>query len=172
YSRWKGSILHPLIGCYLTLPLFFFGINPGSLSTLVGAYCFRRRWRGIERECTPSWRRVLTLVVCGLLYTGLWSSYLYYNAEVVHNGDKIKLRDAVGNFLKSPLAQEFGRSLGEHWKHMKEQGFWSTYTRFIDSLDPFGEKNALKVLGLQPGATQEEIRSKYRELSKQWHPDK
>ena len=28
---------------------------------------------------------------------------------------------------------------------MKEHGFWSTYTRFIDSLDPFGEKNAFKV---------------------------
>jgi hypothetical protein len=35
----------------------------------------------------------------------LWSSYFYYNAEVVHNGDKIKMRDAVGNFLKSPAVQ-------------------------------------------------------------------
>ena len=31
---------------------------------------------------------------------------------------------------------------------------------------------AIVVLGLEKGATQEEIRTKYRELSKQWHPDK
>ena len=31
----------------------------------------------------------------------------------------------------------------------------------LDSLDPFGEKNALKVLGLQHGASQEEIKSRY-----------
>ena len=49
--------------------------------------------------------------MCGLLYTGLWSSYLYYNAEVVHNGDKIKLRDAVGNFLKSPLAKVISKTI-------------------------------------------------------------
>ena len=36
----------------------------------------------------------------------------------------------------------------------------------MDSLDPFGEKNALRELGLAKGASQEEIRTKYRELSK------
>ena len=35
-----------------------------------------------------------------------------------------------------------------------------------------GEKHALKILDLQRGVTQEEIRSRYRELSKKWHPDK
>ena len=39
-------------------------------------------------------------------------------------------------------------------------------------MDPFGEKNALKVLGLSQGVSQEEIRSKYRELTKIHHPDK
>lgn len=34
--RWEGSIKHPVLGCYLTLPLYFFGINAGSLTTLVG----------------------------------------------------------------------------------------------------------------------------------------
>ena len=41
------------------------------------------------------------------MYLAMWSSYLYYNAEVVHNGDKIKLRDAVGNFIKSPAVQVY-----------------------------------------------------------------
>ena len=45
------------------------------------------------------------LTLCGALYLSMWSSYLYFNAEVVHNGDKIKLRDAVGNFIKSPAVK-------------------------------------------------------------------
>jgi len=171
-GRWEGSIKHPIIGCYLTLPLYYFGINAGSLTTLVGAYFFRRKWRKLEQDPVALWKRVLVLSLCGGLYTSMWGSYFYFNAEIVQNDDKIKLRDAVGNFLKSPLVQEFTRSCGEHWNHMLEHGFWSTWSRLVDSLDPFGEKNALKVLGLQQGASQDEIKSRYRELSKQWHPDK
>ena len=55
---------------------------------------------------------------------------------------------------------------------MLANGFWSTWSQLVDSLDPFGERNALRVLGLDKGASQEEIRGKYRELSKVHHPDK
>lgn len=171
-GRWEGSIKHPIIGCYITLPLYYYGINAGSLTTLIGAYFFRRRWSKFDRDGCSVLKRALVLGACGALYASMWSSYFYYNAEVVHNGDRIKLRDAVGNFIKSPLVQEFRRNLAAHWQHLLQHGFWSTWTRLVDSLDPFGEKNALKVLGLQQGATQEEIKARYRELSKQWHPDK
>ena len=43
---------------------------------------------------------------------------------------------------------------------------------FISSLDPLGEKHALKTLELERGVTQEEIKARYRELSKKWHPDR
>ena len=39
-------------------------------------------------------------------------------------------------------------------------------------MDPLGEKHALKTLELERGVTQDEIRAKYRELSKKWHPDR
>ena len=52
--------------------------------------------------------RVLILVLAGALYVSLWSSYVYFNAEVVHNGDRIKLRDAAGNFVKSEAVQVSG----------------------------------------------------------------
>lgn len=170
-GRWEGSLKHPLAGCYLALPLQLYGINAGSISTLLGAYCFRRKWRKHKRE-QPLWKRLLILSLCGSVYLSLWASFLYYNAEVVHNGDKIKLRDAVGNFIKSPAVQEFSRNLGVLWNNMLTNGFWSTWSKLVDSLDPLGEKNALKVLGLEKGASQEEIRARYRELTKQWHPDK
>ena len=53
----------------------------------------------------PWYLRILILTLCGSLYLSMWGSYLYFNAEVVHNGDKIKLREAVGNFVKSPAVQ-------------------------------------------------------------------
>ena len=68
--------------------------------------------------------------------------------------------------------QEFWRNLRQLYAHMQHNGFWSTWSQLVESLDPFGEKNALKVMGLGKGASQEEIRSKYRELTKVYHPDK
>ena len=58
------------------------------------------------------------------------------------------------------------------YQHMLINGFWSTWSQLVESLDPFGEKNALKVMDLKSGSSQEEIRSRYRELTKQFHPDK
>ena len=49
--------------------------------------------------------RLLILTLCAALYASMWGSYVYYNCEVVHNGEKIKLRDAVGNFMKSQAVQ-------------------------------------------------------------------
>ena len=62
--------------------------------------------------------------------------------------------------------QEFGRTLKLLWQQMLTNGFWSTWSQLVDSLDPFGEKNALRELGLSKGVSQEEIKAKYRELSK------
>ena len=62
--------------------------------------------------------------------------------------------------------QEFWRNLKQLYQHMQHNGFWSTWSQLVESLDPFGEKNALKALGLTKGASQEEIKAKYRELTK------
>ena len=74
--------------------------------------------------------------------------------------------------LKYFFSQEFTRNLKQLYQHLQHNGWWSTWSQLVESLDPFGEKNALKVMGLQKGASQEEIRSKYRELTKMYHPDK
>lgn len=171
-GRWEGNFKRPLLGCYLTLPAYLYGMNVVSWTTILGAYCFKRQWRRPKQPSRPWYTRIFVLILCGSLYLSMWSSYLYFNAEVVHNGDKIKLRDAVGNFINSPAVKEFWRNLQGLWQHMLHNGFWSTWSQLVESLDPFGEKNALKTLGLPKGASQEEIRSKYRELTKVHHPDK
>ena len=119
---WKGSLRRPVLGCYLTLPAYLYGMNVVSWTTILGtvmssvstpslsristgAYCFKRQWRTPTKSSRSWYTRIMVLTLCGSLYLSMWSSYLYFNAEVVHNGDKIKLREAVANFLKSPAVQ-------------------------------------------------------------------
>ena len=84
---------------------------------------------------------------------------------VTNEGDEIPVRDAIGNFLKSPAFQEFSANVKNLWHHAWEHGFAQTFSALIDSLDPLGEKNALKVLNLRKGSTQEEIKAKVTKLS-------
>ena len=45
-------------------------------------------------------RRVTTLSVGWLVFCGLFCSFLYFNATLESKGEKIKFRDAIGNFIK------------------------------------------------------------------------
>ena len=116
---------------------------------------------------------MLILCTCCCLYTTLWGGYVFFNLRfTTTDGDEIRFREAVGNLMKSPAFQEFSKNVGALYSHCLEHGFWSAWGQLIDSLDPLGERNALKVLDLKKGASQGEIRTRYRELSKRWHPDK
>lgn len=42
----------------------------------------------------------------------------------------------------------------------------------INRFDPHGESNALRLLDLPKGTTQEQLTQRWRQLSRQWHPDK
>lgn len=42
----------------------------------------------------------------------------------------------------------------------------------MEALDPQGEANALKVLNVPANANEETLRSAYRKLSREWHPDR
>jgi len=46
------------------------------------------------------------------------------------------------------------------------------YDEFVVSLDPTGESNAYKVLGVDKNASEEDIRKAYKKLVVKWHPDK
>eukprot|EP00096_Caligus_rogercresseyi_P011639 TRINITY_DN4649_c0_g1_i1.p1 TRINITY_DN4649_c0_g1~~TRINITY_DN4649_c0_g1_i1.p1 ORF type:complete len:369 (-),score=67.29 TRINITY_DN4649_c0_g1_i1:243-1298(-) len=166
----KGSWRAPLLGCYILLPF-----GPILLQTLGGVLLFQlmsRQWR--PKEKTPSrLKSTILLLFMAFIYLSLIFSFLYFNLTVVtNNGDRIKFRHAVKNFLKSPAVEEFSDNFNKLFQHMHGHGFWSTAQELIDSLDPLGEQNALKVLELTKEATQADIKFKFRELSKIWHPDK
>ncbi len=71
-----------------------------------------------------------------------------------------------------PAPQEFSKNCAALWDHALEFGFVSTFQQLIESLDPLGETHALRVLDLNPGSSQEQIRARYRQLTKTWHPDR
>jgi DnaJ family protein C protein 22 len=172
----RGSIWWPLLGCYLTAPFHVLGYSSYIWTTLCGMIGWQlksKQWKRFVRDPNPNWKRILIVLMAFGLYLGLWSSYVYFNLKIVtKDGDKIKFRDAAENFLKSPAVHQFKDNLGHLWKHMWEHGFWSTMSQLIESLDPLGEKHALRVLELKRGVSQEEIKARYRDLSKKWHPDK
>lgn len=86
------------------------------------------------------------LAACALLYTSLWSSYLYFNAEVTDStGESIKFRDAVANFLSSPLWMDFKNTVHMLFSSLWNKGWNETWDQLKDDLDPFGEQQALKV---------------------------
>jgi len=172
----RGSIWWPLLGCFIMTPFHIFGYSSFVFTTISGIIAFNmfaKKWRRQIREPHSMCKRFLIITICFSIYISLWGSYAYFNLKITtKEGDKIKFRDAVGNFINSPAFQEFQQNLHSLWTHLLEHGFSATFQELIESLDPLGEKHALKVLDLKRGVSQDEIRARYRELSKQWHPDR
>jgi len=180
-GREQGPIKWPLAGCLLAAPFHFGVFGDGlrinyTIVTLSGIILFHwksKSWRKTLDKPMPTWKRFLLLFLCCGLYSSLWCSYLYFNLKIVtKDGDEIRFRDAVGNFVKSPAFQSFASNVADLWRHALDEGFYSAWEKLIISLDPLGETHALKVLDLKKGTSQSEIKARYRELTKKWHPDK
>lgn len=172
----QGSLRWPLIGCYIMTPVHIMGYTSFVWTTIMGIIAFQmysKSWRRQIRPPRSKCSQFFIVFICFNLYLSMWSCYIYFNLTIVtKEGEKIKFRDAVGNFLQSPAFQEFSKSAKHLWKHMLDHGFWSTLEELVENLDPLGERHALKVLELKKGASQEDIKARYRELSKKWHPDR
>ena len=148
-GREKGGVAWPLAAAYLSSPLYIFynfGFTTITLSSIVAFHWKAKGWRRTVVSPAPFWKRILVLLLCCSLYTSMWSGYIFFNLRfTTTDGDEIRFRDAVGNLIKSPAFQEFSKNVGKLYEHLWKHGFWSTWGQLIDSLDPLGEKNALKV---------------------------
>jgi len=178
-GREEGAFKWPLVGCLLASPLYFVLLMNYYVVTIAGVIAFNwkaKSWRpkvNKAKKAKNTCRSITGLLLCGLLYSSLWASHLYFNLKIrTQDGDEVRFRDAVGNFIKSPAFQQFANNAQELLDHLREEGFASAWEKLILSLDPLGEKNALKVLDMKKGASQSDIKARYRELSKKWHPDK
>ncbi|XP_063585506.1 dnaJ homolog subfamily C member 22-like isoform X1 [Penaeus indicus] len=175
-GREKADLKWAFFGAGVFVPVSVFHQPYNNFGAVLSAVLLNWKGRGWKKKPhtrTPICKRLATFTVCGLLFSSLWLSYLYFNATVTDkHGERIKLRDAAENFLNSPMFLEFKKNMKAIYDDANENGWSNAWSNFVDSLDPFGEKHALKVLGLGKGATQEEITSTYRKLAKEWHPDR
>lgn len=134
---------------------------------------FSKEWRLKPRKKRGFVRRTFCLSLAAVIYLSLIGSYLYFNAAITDSeGEEIKLSEAVRHFLTSPIWLDLKASLIATWNQAMHQGFWATWAQLIDLTDPRGEINAYKILGLSQTATQTEVTSRWRALSRDNHPDK
>ncbi|CAF0901493.1 unnamed protein product [Rotaria sp. Silwood1] len=108
-----------------------------------------------------------------MIFSAMFTSAIYQNLQVDVKGQRIKLKDVLNDFFKS---QEFIlmreklviliRRLWVFYLHYGFKGLWMIFG-FENT-----EKQALEVLNLSNVASQKDIESQCRTLSRKWHPDK
>ncbi|RUS76043.1 hypothetical protein EGW08_016199 [Elysia chlorotica] len=186
------SILYPLGGACLTIPYLMY--NPASCTTTAAAACILTYYKGLRwrpmndplysedgKPLKPPASQRRRRGHCAnfsmyFFFTTAWICLIaygvYFNGEItVHGGQKIPVREAISNFFKSEAWKKTKNSLYQIFEIYKQRGFWQAYEDLTASLDLFGERAALKVVGLEKTATQEEITKRCRQLSRDNHPD-
>ena len=137
------------IGAYLSLPLYY--TEPSALFYGACTSAVALNWKGKEwrREYSNNkhvCKRFLTLVFACSIYTSLWTSALYHNAYVtIDHGDKVKLKEVIGNFFNSPAWAEMKHTMWKLYDEVKRNGWDSMWEQLVREMDPEGELNAYKV---------------------------
>ncbi|GFT66632.1 dnaJ subfamily C member 22 [Nephila pilipes] len=171
----EGSFGSALFGAYLTSPLYFYFNSPVFVTSAASADWFNlqsRKWRRARKPKKSLPRRLAFFSLCGFIYLSLWSSWWYFNCAMASQGiEPVKCKHAVKHFSKSPIRKEPIFVLKDIWHNFREYGIQEGWNIFIKAFDPTGEKNALKVLGLNDSSTLQEIKARYIILSQEWHPD-
>nr|CAD7395740.1 unnamed protein product [Timema poppensis] len=156
-GREQGTIWWPLAAAYATFPLYYYfedDTTAYSLMTFVSSLAFDT-WSKKWRRSPPK------------------KNYFYFNTKLTDSeGEEIPVREAIHHFFTSPWWVDLKQSLHDTWVYAQHHGWVETWRQIIDLSDPHGEQNAYKVLGVSGAASQAEIRLKYRELSREFHPDK
>lgn len=178
-GRERGTIWKCLFTAYAVYPLRFvvyeeaYWLTAMIVASTIVFDNYSKQWRLTPVKKRSKKRRFLTLSVACCLYLGLLGCYFYFNGKITDSeGDEVPVHEAISNFFKSPWWTDLKNSLDETWNYAKHHGFYETWKQIIDMLDADGEQNAYKTLGLLPTATQSEITSAFRKLSKENHPDK
>lgn len=134
---------------------------------------FSKEWRRTPRKPKGLCKRMTVLFLAGTLYLALWGSYLYFNGTVTDsNGDEVPVSEALHHFFTSPWWTDLKRSLYDVYTYAQHHGWYEIWKQIIDLSDVQGEQNAYKVLDVSPTASQSEITTAWRKLSRENHPDK
>ena len=175
----EGSLKWPLIGAYITAPLYLFSSNSVFWTSMASYYCFNnygRTWRRTHYKKKVSkslFKRLFWLFMACSIYTSLWCSWIFFNCTITDSDDEeIKCRDAIKRFFNSPFWTQFSQVIVDLWNYSKHHGWSGFWQEIIEAMDASGESNALRVLNVTKTASQEEITASYRKLSRKYHPDR
>ncbi|KAK9882393.1 hypothetical protein WA026_020915 [Henosepilachna vigintioctopunctata] len=178
-GREQGGPWPTIIVSYLSYASrwYFYDINTWlTIVTFAAAVAFNqfsKEWRRKPQKPKSTLRRIGTLLLCAIIYMSLWSSYFYFNGKITDtNGDEIPVHEALHHFFTSPWWTDLKQSLYDVYQFGQHHGWYEIWKQIIELSDPQGEQNAYKVLGLSPTASQAEITTKWRALSREFHPDK
>ncbi|XP_059614940.1 dnaJ homolog subfamily C member 22 [Phlebotomus argentipes] len=178
-GREKGPLWHCLIAAYASYPIRYKLYDEDYwmlIMIVISASVFdmcSKKWRLERPKRHGLCKRGFYLVLAISCYSSLWICYLYFNGKIQDSeGDEVPVHEAIHNFLTSPWWVDLKATLHETWQFAKHNGWKETWRQIIDQMDATGEQNAYKVLGVSPTASQSEITSVYRKLSREYHPDK
>ena len=164
-GEFQCSILYPLGGSLLSIPCLVY--SPVSCSTTAVSAalftCYKGlRWRRLNPPLYSEDGKPLKPVrnqskrrghcvnfsmyfFCTTVWLCLIAYGVYYNGEItVNRGEKIPVREAIGNFFKSEAWQKTKDSLYQIYEIYRHRGFWQAYEDMKAALDLFGERAALK----------------------------
>lgn len=119
-------------------------------------------------------RSIAIFLTFSLVYWLLFSSWFYFNCKIddEESGREIKCTEAVNNFVKSPAFQDLSIAWRAMIEEIRQNGFASFWIKLVSELDLNGRGKALEVFNLPENASQDEIQTTYRQLSRKYHPDR
>ena len=181
-GRQKSPFLLSLFGAYLGEflmgePHFLLkesnSLFAAGVSMLFSTYGWEFRRQVKRHSC---FKRFLVVLMIYGIFVGLCGCYIYFNASVeTEDGETIKIRDAIDNFFNSPAWQQiktaFWVLLSDMYESWRTGGFDNAWSKFKNLADIEGEDHAYSELGLEPGTPFKDVRKRYKELAREWHPD-
>ena len=175
----KGSIWWSLAAAYAVYPFSMYLEDETtwfSLMSVASSLAFdhlSKEWRRKPRKKRDMIHRVTILSTCGFIYLTLLCSCIFFNGKLTDSdGEEIPIQEAFTHFFTSPWWVDLNQCLYDTYIFAQHHGFYEIWQQIIDLSDPHGEINAYKVLGVDLTSSQSEITSKWRALSKEFHPDK
>lgn len=181
-GRQKSPFLFSLLGAYIGEflmgePHLLLEESSSLYAAGVSMACSTYGWEfRKQKERHSFYKRLVVVFMIYGVFIGLCGSFVYFNASVeTEDGETIKVRDAIDNFLNSPAWQQiktaFWVLLTDMYESWRAGGFENAWSKFKNLADIEGEDHAYAELGLEPETPFKEVRKRYKELAREWHPD-
>jgi|Transcript_84904 DnaJ family protein C protein 22 len=156
------------LGGFVIGGIIFSGTGAVWLGTIAGNW--KRQWISQPAPHKSMFRRIMRFSFAATVWLLAWTLIVFFlefdvTDEQTKQPRTVRVRDAFIHVYRS----RFWEKAWSHFKESYDKGGWNG---ILNSLDVSGEKHAREVLGVSRDATEKEIKSAYKKLARQWHPDR